>query len=273
MSKKIGIIGCGTIGKEICRALLSGQVNASLCGVADAMPESLRKATEDFSREFGVTIPVLSTEELIKAADLVVEATSKAAAPAIVEIALAHGRDIILLSAGALLEAYESLSARAAEAGCRIYVPSGALGGLDAVKGAMSGEVYSVTLTTTKPPKGLAGVPYLESKGIDVLALREATEVFAGTAREAVPLFPANINVAAALSMAGVGPDKTLVRIVADPACTRNTHEVRIEGSFGVFTSKCENLPAPFNPRTSTMASFSTIALLRRLTSSLQIGS
>ncbi|MDL2272418.1 aspartate dehydrogenase [Desulfovibrio sp. OttesenSCG-928-I05] len=267
--KDIGVIGCGTIGKAICQAVASGQTGGRLAAVADKTPEIAAAAM----REAGIDVPAYTVEELMDRCDLVVEAASKAAAGPILDMALARGRDTMLLSAGALLDEYETLREKARAAGCVIYVPSGALAGLDGVKGALSGEISSVTLTTTKPPKGLQGIAYLEQRGIDVMALTEAAEVFSGTAREAVPLFPANINVAAALSMAGTGPDTTFVRIIADPACTRNTHEVRVEGSFGVLTTRAENLPAAFNPKTSAMAAYSAIALLRSITSSLRIGS
>lgn len=266
--RNIGVIGCGTIGKAICQAIASGTTGGRLAAVADQTPEIAAAAMH----EAGIDVPACSPEELMERCDLVVEAASKSAAGPILDMALARGRDIMVLSAGALLDDYETLREKARAAGCVIYVPSGALAGLDGVKGALGGEVTSVTLTTTKPPRGLQGIAHLEQRGINVMALTEATEVFSGTAREAVPLFPANINVAASLSMAGLGPDKTFVRIIADPACTRNTHEVRVEGSFGVLTTRAENLPAVFNPRTSAMAAYSAIALLRSITSSLRIG-
>ena len=266
--KKIGVIGCGTIGREIASAVHSGQVRALLAGVADQTPEIANAVM----KEAGIAVPCMSVEALLDACDIAVEATSQAAAAVILEAALARGRDLVLLSAGALLPHYRKIRARADAAGCVIYVPSGALAGLDGVKGAVIGEVDTVTLTTTKPPEGLVGVKYLEKKGIDVLSFDAPTEVFSGTAREAVPLFPANINVAAALSMAGAGPDKTRVRIIADPFCTRNTHELRVQGTFGALTTRTENLPALFNPKTSAMAALSAIALLREITSSLRIG-
>jgi aspartate dehydrogenase len=266
--RKIGVVGLGAIGREICAAILAGKVHAELAGVADQTPAMAAAAME----KAGLAAPCMRMEALLDVCDLVVEATSKAAAGAILEAALARGRDIVLLSAGAILDDYEAARARAEAAGCVIYVPSGALAGLDGVKGALIGDVRTVTLTTTKPPKGLAGVAYLEDKGIDVLSFNTATEVFSGTAREAVPLFPANINVAAALSMAGAGPDATRVRIIADPACTRNTHEVRVEGRFGSLLVRAENLPALFNPKTSAMAAFSAVALLREISSSLRVG-
>jgi aspartate dehydrogenase len=156
--------------------------------------------------------------------------------------------------------------------GKRLYVPSGAIAGLDAIKGAMLGRVFKVTLTTRKSPRALEGAPYVVKKGIDLGALKEPTTIFSGSAEEAVPAFPANINVAAALSLAGIGADKTLVRIIADPACDKNIHEIEVEGDFGRLVTRMENVPSPHNPKTSYMAALSAIGLLQRITASLVVG-
>ena len=200
------------------------------------------------------------------------EAVSKQAAPPIIRETLAGSRDILVMSVGGLLECLEEALDLATRVERKIYVPSGAIAGVDAVKGAVVGGVTLVRLTTRKAPKALAGAPYLAEHGIAVSAIRTATQIFAGPAREAVPAFPANINVAAALSLAGIGPDRTEVRIVADPACDRNIHEVEVEGAFGRLVARMENLPSPENPKTSYMAALSAIALLRRITSPLEVG-
>ena len=140
---------------------------------------------------------------------------------------------------------------------------------LDGLKGAMAGRVSKVTLTTRKPPRGLEGAPYVAEKGIDLKALKEPTAIFSGSAREAVPAFPANINVAAALSLAGIGADKTVVKILADPTSDKNIHEIEAEGDFGELFVRMENVPSPTNPKTSYMTALSAIGLLRRITASL----
>jgi aspartate dehydrogenase len=265
---KVGVIGCGTIGREICRAIDEGQVPASLVGISDI---DLARA-ECLARSLKAPVPFLSPADLIEASDLVVEATSKAAAPALIRQSLERSRDVMVMSVGGLLECADEMLQLAQRRGRTLYVPSGAIAGLDAIKGAMVGKVSRVTLTTRKPPRGLEGAPYVVENGIDLKALKEPTVIFSGSAREAVPAFPANINVAAALSLAGIGADETEVRILADPTCDKNIHEIEAEGEFGRLSVRMENVPSPHNPKTSYMAALSAIALLRRITASLVVG-
>jgi aspartate dehydrogenase len=264
---KIGIVGCGAIGREIARAVDGGLVAARLSAIADVD----RGRAEALAGELrGVRI--LEQPELIRVSDVVVEATSPAAAPGIIRAALASSRDVLVMSVGGLLQHYEEFQDRAERAGRRIYVPSGAIAGLDAVKAAMVGSVSRVVLTTRKPPRGLMGAPYVVENNLDLEGLREATVIFSGPAAKAVPAFPANINVAAALSLAGIGSERTMVRIIADPACERNTHEIEVEGDFGRLLLRAENVPSPSNPKTSRLAALSAVALLRRLTTSIVVG-
>ena len=265
---KIGVVGVGTIGGEICRAIDEGIVQAALAGISDV---DFSKAGT-VSRNLKRPIPVMALADVIEASDLVVEATSKAAAPAIIRAALERSRDVMVMSVGGLLESAAELLQLAQRTGRRLYVPSGAIAGLDAIKGGMVGKISKVTLTTRKPPRGLEGAPYVVEKRIDVKALKEPTVIFSGPAREAVPAFPANINVAAALSLAGIGADKTEVRIIADPTSDKNVHEIEAEGDFGRLFVRMENVPSPTNPKTSHLAALSAIALLQRITASLVVG-
>ncbi len=265
---RIGIIGCGTIGGEVCRAVDSGLVHGALVGISDVSAA----AADRLARRLRSTPPVLSQEQVIEASDLVVEATTREAAPGIIRAVLERGRDVMVMSVGGLLACLDDACAVAQYRQRRIYVPTGAIAALDAVKGAAAAAVSRVVLTTRKPPKALAGAPFVVQHGIDLEGLREPTLIFSGSAREAVPAFPANVNVAAALSLAGVGPDRTEVRVIADPTCDKNIHEVEMEGSFGRMVARMENVPSPGNPKTSYMASLSAIALLQRLTSPLVIG-
>ena len=265
---KVGVVGCGTIGAEICRAIDDGLVRATLAGITDV---DYAKA-EGLLRGRKARVPLLPLADLIGAADLVVEATSKAAAPAIIRQSLERSRDVMVMSVGGLLECADEMLQLAERQGRRLYVPTGAIAGLDAIKGAMAGRVSKVTLTTRKPPRGLEGAPYVVEKGIDLKALKEPTVIFSGSAREAVPAFPANVNVAAALSLAGIGGDKTEVRVLADPTSDKNVHEIEAEGDFGKLFVRMENVPSPANPKTSHMAALSAIALLRRITASLVVG-
>jgi aspartate dehydrogenase len=177
---------------------------------------------------------------------------------------------LLPLSCGALL-GRDALIERASETGARIIVPTGALLGLDAVRAAAQGPVTSITLSTPKPPGGLAGAPHIERKRIDLTAIKAPTLVFAGSAREAAAGFPANINVGAALSLAGIGADRTRVEIWADPTVTRNTHTVFVEADAARFTMTIENVPSE-NPRTGKLTPLSVLATLRGLVEPLRVG-
>lgn len=203
---------------------------------------------------------------------MVVEAAPAAVFEQIVGPAASAGRIAVVSSAGALLPRMH-LVEQAKASGGRIIVPTGALLGLDAVRAAAEGAVESVTLVTRKPPRGLAGAPYLEQNGIDVLAITAPTRVFAGSAREGAKGFPANVNVAAALALAGIGPDRTRLEIWADPTVTRNTHTVKVEADTVRLTMTIENVPSEENPRTGRITPLSLLACLRGLVSTLRVGS
>ena len=157
-------------------------------------------------------------------------------------------------------------------AGRKVYIPSGAIAGLDGLKSAAVDRVDEVTLTTRKPPKGLKDISYIEQSGINIDALSKPKTVYEGSAIEACKLFLANVNVAAALSLAGIGSQKTKVRIVADPTIRRNIHEIRVKGKFGEFTVRIENVPFAKNPKTSYLAALSAVATLRKVTQHMLIG-
>ncbi len=265
---KIGVIGCGTIGGQICQAIDAGTVRAELIGVCD--PD--RSKLDSLNQQLQKPVPVLSQTEVIRAADLIVEAVSRAVAPGIIRESLLAGKDVLVMSVGGLIEWAAEAVRLAEERGARIYVPTGAIAGLDAIKGAMVGGLSRVTLTTRKPPRGLAGAPYFSEHPIDLASLKEETVIFSGSAEKAIPAFPANINVGAALSLAGVGAERTEVNIVADPTSDKNTHEIEAEGAFGRLFVRMENVPSPQNPKTSYMAALSAIALLRRITAPLVVG-
>jgi aspartate dehydrogenase len=174
------------------------------------------------------------------------------------------------LSVGALLE-NEDLIELARTNGGQIVVPTGALLGLDAVTAAALGTIHSVRMVTRKPVKGLAGAPYIAENSIDIERVAEPLKIFEGTAREAAKGFPANLNVAAALSLAGIGADRTRVEIWADPAVTRNVHRVEVEADSARFSMSIENIPSE-NPRTGLITALSVIACLGKLRASLRVG-
>lgn len=151
-------------------------------------------------------------------------------------------------------------------------MPSGAVAGIDGIRSAAIGRIDSVVLTTTKPPSGFAGAPYIAEHDIDLSSLPGATMLFEGTAADAVQAFPANVNVAGTLSLAGIGYGATMVRVIADPAATRNMHEIKVTGAFGALTVRVENVVSPENPKTSYIAILSAIATLKKLTEPVWVG-
>ena len=258
----IGLLGCGAIGREIATAVYSGEAgDAILAALFDQDLAVARSLAADLDFSGPVTD---SVDRFLAAPDveMVVECASPAAVRAHAESVLAHGKDMLLMSSGALTDAglNERLAALVEKLGNRLIVPSGALGGIDAIR-AVKARLQEVTLTTTKPPRGLRGAP-----GFEEWESREITEpqiVFEGPALEAIKLFPANVNVAATLSLAGIGPEKTKVVVVVDPQATVNRHEVEARGDFGVLRFQMELRPHERNPRTSFLAIVSAIEALR----------
>jgi aspartate dehydrogenase len=262
----VGVVGLGVIGRAVCGALDAGIPGLKLVG---ATARDRAKA-ERFLQALGSPTPFLPLDDLVAASDLVVEASTQAHLQEIAPKALGAGRDLVVLSCGGLLGRDDWV--RLAEArGCRILVPSGAIAGLDGVKGARVGAVTAVTMETRKPPRGLAGAPWIEERRIDLDAITEETLIYEGPATEACRAFPANVNVLAALSLAGIGPERTRIRLFAVPGLTRNTHRITVEGEFGRLRVEIENVPSE-NPRTGRLSYLSTIALLRDLAAPLRVG-
>jgi aspartate dehydrogenase len=261
----VGIVGLGTIGRAVARALADGLPGLVLAG--GATRDRARGAA--FLASLPGAPPCLPLPELIARADVVVEAATQAALAEIAPPTLDAGRDLVVLSVGGLLDHPEWIE-QAAARGARIHVPSGAIAGLDGLKGAaVDGHLDTVVVETRKPPRGLAGAPGVA--GLDLSAITAPTVVFEGTAREACRAFPANVNVVAAVSLAGLGPDRTRIRIHADPGIARNRHTIIAEGAFGRLRVELENVPSE-NPRTGRLSYLSTIAYLRDLAAPLRVG-
>ena len=264
----VGIAGLGAIGLHLARALDAGVEGLSLMAVA---ARDHAKAGANLAG-FRTPPPIFDLDGLAEA-DIVVEAAPAAIFEQVATAAISRGRIFVPSSVGALLPRMHLVDL-ARETGARIVVPTGALLGLDAVRAAAEGEVASVTIETRKPPRGLVGAPYLEQHGIDVLAITgEKRLVFKGNAFDAAQGFPANVNVAAALALAGIGPQRTTVEIWADPGVTRNTHTIRVEAAAARLTMTIENVPSEENPRTGRITPLSILACLRGLTSTLKVGS
>ncbi|MGH8677135.1 MAG: aspartate dehydrogenase [Burkholderiales bacterium] len=265
-AQRVAIAGLGTIGRAIARRLDQGIGGLRLTAVAVRDPAR----AEAFLATLSSRPSVVELTALADHADIVVECTPSNLLAQIAEPVLTAGKLLIVLSSGALLSNTQ-LAQIAARNGGRILVPTGALLGLDAVLAAAEGTIRSVRMITRKPVKSLAGAPHLVQGKIDLKNLREPLKVFSGTAREAATGFPANLNVAAALSLAGIGPDRTLVEIWADPGATRNTHRVEVDSDSASFSMTIENI-ASENPRTGRIAALSVIALLRKLTAPVRVG-
>ncbi len=263
---RVGIVGLGTIGQALAKAIDRGEVAAQLTAVHG---RTLEKA-QAFACTLCRVPEVVDIAGIVARCDLVIEAATQAALTAIAPGILEAGKDLMVLSVGAMLE-HPEWPTLAARHGARLYVPSGAIVGLDGLKGACAGRVDAVTITTRKPPQGLAGAPYVEAHGIDVYTFTTETVIFEGSAREACQGFPANVNVAAAVSLAGIGPDRTRIRILVAPGSTRNMHDVEVQGEFGRLTTHIENIPTD-NPRTGKLAYLSAIAMLKQIVSPCHCG-
>lgn len=265
-TKRIAIAGLGEIGRTVARKLSQGLPCLSLSAIASRDRE---KAKAWLDRE-GIAAALVSLDELPDHADLVVECAPAAILEQICAPMLRAGKQVMVLSASALLPHPELVELARAHGG-QIIVPTGALIGFDAVSAAAEGTIHSVQMVTRKPPNGLAGAPYLVENGISVEGLTSALRVFKGSARDAAAAFPANVNVVAALSLAGIGPDRTTIEIWADPTVARNCHQISVEADSASFSMSIENVPSE-NPRTGRITALSVIAALRKLTSPLQVG-
>ncbi len=263
----VAVGGLGAIGLPVARRLDAGIDGLRLVAVAARDRDKARAKMAGFA----TPVPVVGLVDLAERAEVVVECAPAAVFVTLAESAVEKGRVFVPVSVGALLPRLD-LVERAKETGARIVVPSGALLGLDAVRAAAEGTIEGVTLVTRKPPGGLAGAPYLVEHGIALDGLSEPLKVFDGTAREGARGFPANVNVAAALSLAGIGPDETRLEIWADPTVTRNTHTIEVEADSARFRMTIENVPSEENPRTGRITPLSVIATLRRLTAPLVAG-
>lgn len=264
--KRIGIAGLGTIGKALALALHQGIPGTVLAAVSTRSVDAARAWLQGHD----IAVPVVALPELEQHCDIVIECAPASIFGDIARPVLAAGKQLIVLSSGALLDHPELIELAAAHGG-RILVPTGALLGLDALIAASEGTVHSVSMVTRKPVKGLLGAPYLAEHGIELEGISEPVRIFAGSARQAIAGFPANVNVAVGLSLAGIGPDRTAMEIWADPHITRNTHTISVESDSASLLMTIENIPSE-NPKTGRITARSAIALLRKMSAPLAVG-
>lgn len=261
--KRVAIIGCGAIGSEIARAIDEGYVEADLVALYDVIKEKC----EELASKLTKCKPLIASsidEVLATSPNIVVEAASQEAVKQYAEKVLKSGADLVVLSVGALMdvELVERIKEAAREGNARVYVPSGAIAGLDAIRALRKVGIERVLLRTRKPPKSIKPCETLK---FDPSKVVQPTVVFRGKASEAVKVLPFNVNVSAALSLAS-GMDIE-VEVVADPTIEKNVHEIIVESKASRITIRIENVPSPTNPRTSYLASLSAIELLRKLCS------
>ena len=269
---RLAILGGGTIAELVLRELRAGRLDGIKVVALMGRPGSGRSA--QLAERFGVSYTERRDGLLAAKPDAVLEAAShQAVREHLVEL-LNAGLSVVVLSAGALTDdvlrhAAEDASKRS---GALLYVPSGGIGGLDALKTACLGGVDEASIQVAKPPAAWRGIPYVDARGFKLDGLSEPLTLFEGSARDGVPHFPQNVNIAAVLSFAGIGLDRTRLKVVADPSLKLNTHTINIAGRCGRFTVVLENVPAPDNPKTSWLACYSALAALRSLRSTLRYG-
>jgi len=269
---RVSLIGCGAIGSELAVAIDSGKVgSATLVALFDTIEDAAQKLRLRL-RNDNVAIfsnfSELSSSSEFKVSDIVIEAASQAAAKNFSKRIVEYKKDLLLMSVGALADELflSQLLSVVSQNGNHIYIPSGAIAGIDAIK-SVKGMLDSVTLTTTKNPKALAGAPFFNSDPTRLNSMKKKTLIYQGTAADALNKFPANINVAAVLSLAGIGIQETNVKIVADPHITVNQHQIEAAGTFGEMAITVRSIPTPNNPKTSLLAVLSAIECLRSICS------
>ena len=269
---RIGIIGCGTIGQYVLDSVMAGKIEnaniAVVCGRTDTSKGRARVA------QYGIPWVTDFNEMMKSEMDVIIEAASHEAIEQYGVSILQAGIDLIPASLGALVDQalLQSLKVSAEASGSIIHIPSGGIGGLDALQAVVDEAVESVTMTSRKPPVAWKNIPAVDRMNLDLNHMKTPTLLFEGPAGDCVKDFPQNINIAAALSLAGIGFEQTQIRIIADPTVTRNTHEIECKSRAGTFKMVLENVPDPDNPKTTLMACYSVLAALKNLRSYYRVG-
>ncbi|MFH2028750.1 MAG: aspartate dehydrogenase [Nanoarchaeota archaeon] len=261
---KIGVIGCGAIGSVLCRFIDKELKEHKLIAICDIDKDKAQKLKRLLKSKPITT----TTDNLIQKSDLVIEAVSPKIVKNLLKECIKQKKHLMVMSVGGIIGNEHLLKRLKA----RLFIPSGAICGIDGVKAANIEKITSATITTTKNPKRLEDAPYIIKNKINLRNIKKKTTIFQGSALQAIEGFPRNVNVSATLSLAGIGPRKTKVKIIADPNVMTNTHEIEVIGTFGKMTAKIENVPSIKNPKTSHMAILSACATLKRLTSNVIIG-
>jgi len=261
---KIGIIGCGAIGSVLCKFIDNELNDSTLVAICDIDINKANRIVKSLKSKPIVT----NIDELIDESQLVIEAVSPSVVKSIMQKCIAKKKHLMVMSVGGIIQNMDLLDKLTA----RLFIPSGAICGIDGVKAAGIEKITSSTITSTKSPKSLEGAPYIVKNRIDLSKIKKKTTLFEGSAIDAIEGFPNNVNVSAVLSLAGIGPEKTRVKVVVDPDIKTNMHEIEVVGSFGRLKTITENVKSPLNPKTSHLAVLSACATLKRLTGFVKIG-
>jgi aspartate dehydrogenase len=266
---RVAVAGLGSIGLKVALALDRGVPGLALAAVAVREPASARAR---LARLRGAPA-VVPLARLAERADVVVECLPPAVFLEAARPVLERGRTLVPASAGALLEHDEECRAIAARTGARIVVPSGAIVGVDGLRAAAAAGLEEVSMVTRKPPASFGAEVQVDGRVLRTSEIEAPVRLYAGSAREAIRRLPVNVNVAAAVSLAGLGADRTRVEVWADPGVERNRHQLRVRSAVGEFTAAVDNLPDPENPKTSAVTAYSIIGALRRMVEPVAVGS
>lgn len=271
---RVAIVGCGAIGSIITKSIDSGGAGKTTLRIVfdidESRAEELAANLKSSPKITDEIEDILRDDDI----DLVVEAASQEAVSEYALDVLDSGKDLLVLSIGAFSDKdlFERVRERAEERSRKVYLPSGAIFGLDGIQAAGIAGLEEATITTRKPPETLSKTKFVREKKIDLSDLEEPEVIYEGPASEAVKAFPESLNVAASLSIAGAGFKRTRVEIIADPSLDQNVHEIKVRGEAGELTATAHNFPSPENPKTSYLAALSAIRTLRNITEPIQIG-
>lgn len=265
----ICIIGCGSIGKTLARSVIDMDEISTISFI-----ERKRKKVESLEKEFSKVRYVDNFEDILEDCQLVIETASQSAVKEYIPKALEKGINVLVMSVGAFVDEDLRDKSRilAKQNQCKIFFPSGAVCGIDGLGAMAMDEIEEVILMSYKSPNALKGLKYFKKQGIDLDKITRPEVVYDGFAKDAILHFPKNINVAATISLVGLGFERTRVKIVVDPKATRNTHRVIVKGRSGEIECWARNLPFPENPRTSYLAALSVISAVKKIIGSVWVG-
>jgi aspartate dehydrogenase len=264
----VGIIGLGTIGNVVAKALDDGIGGMRLAAIASGRRDKAIASIAKLSEQ----VDLLTIDEVAERCDIIVDCAPKAVFRELAMATLSRGRILVTVSGAGIL-ANEDIEDVARQNGGRLILATGALLGLDAVRAAAEGTIHSVRMITRKPPNALRDAPHIIDNNISLDRLNGAIQVFEGSAREGAKAFPANVNVAAALGLAGIGADATQLEVWADPHLDRNTHSIEVDADSAKFTLQIQNVQSESNPGTGKITALSVIACLRGMTAPMKVGS